>query len=133
MKGIDPTVKRETLYIAAWTLLLTLLTEAVYLLLRRWDLTVLFGNLLGAAAAILNFFLMGLTVQKAVGREEKDAANLMRLSQAGRLLLLVLVGLAAALIPVFDLIATLIPLFFPRLAVAARPLFDRMHEHMQKK
>ena len=133
MKGIDPTVKRETLYIAAWTLLLTLLTEAVYLLLRRWDLTVLFGNLLGAAAAILNFFLMGLTVQKAVGREEKDAANLMRLSQAGRLLLLVLVGLAAALIPIFDLIATLIPLFFPRLAVAARPLFDRMHEHMQKK
>ena len=133
MKGIDPTVKRETLYIAAWTLLLTLLTEAVYLLLRRWDLTVLFGNLLGAAAAILNFFLMGLTVQKAVGREEKDAANLMRLSQAGRLLLLVLVGRAAALIPVFDLIATLIPLFFPHLAVAARPLFDRMHEHMQKK
>ncbi|MBR5742912.1 MAG: ATP synthase subunit I [Clostridia bacterium] len=126
MKGIDPTVKRETLYIAAWTLLLTLLTEAVYLLLRRWDLTVLFGNLLGAAAAVLNFFLMGLTVQKAVGREEKDAANLMRLSQAGRLLLLVLVGLAAALVPLFDLIATLIPLFFPRLAVAARPLFDRI-------
>ena len=126
MKGIDPTVRKETLYIAAWTLLLTLLTEAVYLLLRRWDLTVLFGNLLGAAAAVLNFFLMGLTVQKAVGREEKDAANLMRLSQAGRLLLLVLVGLAAALVPLFDLIATLIPLFFPRLAVAARPLFDRI-------
>lgn len=126
MKGIDPTVRKETLYIAAWTLLLTLLTEAVYLLLRRWDLAVLFGNLLGAAAAVLNFFLMGLTVQKAVGREEKDAANLMRLSQAGRLLLLVLVGLAAALIPLFDLIATLIPLFFPRLAVAARPLFDRI-------
>ena len=44
-----------------------------------------------------------------------------------------LILVAAALIPVFDLIATLIPLFFPRLAVAVRPLFDRMHEHMQKK
>ena len=99
--------------------------QAVFLIARQWDYTVLLGNLLGGAAAVGNFFLMGLTVQKAVGKEEKDAAGLMRLSQAGRMLLLVLVGLAAALIPFFDLIAALIPLFFPRIAVAARPLFDR--------
>ncbi|MBR0143655.1 MAG: ATP synthase subunit I [Clostridia bacterium] len=125
MKGIDPTVRRETLYIAVWTLLLTALMEAVWLIVGRWTLPVLWGGLFGAFFAILNFLLMGLTVQKAVGKEEKDAAGLMRLSQAGRMLLLVLVGLAAALIPFFDLIAALIPLFFPRIAVAARPLFDR--------
>ena len=97
MKGIDPTVRRETLYIAVWTLLLTALMEAVWLIVGRWTLPVLWGGLFGAFFAILNFLLMGLTVQKAVGKEEKDAAGLMRLSQAGRMLLLVLVGLAAAL------------------------------------
>ena len=125
MKEIDPAVRRETLYIAVWTLLLTALMEAVWLILGRWTLPVLWGGLYGAFFAILNFFLMGLTVQKAVGKEEKDAATLMRLSQAGRMLLLVLAGVAAAVIPVFDLIAALIPLFFPRIAVALRPLFDR--------
>ena len=112
MKGIDPTVRRETLYITVWTLLFTALMEAVWLIIGRWTLPVLWGGLYGAFFAILNFLLMGLTVQKAVGKEEKDAAGLMRLSQAGRMLLLVLVGLAAALIPFFDLIAALIPLFF---------------------
>ena len=125
MAKIDPTVRRETGYIAVWTLLFSLLMEAVYLLLHRWEPGVLFGNLLGAAAAILNFLLMGLTVQRAVGKEEKEAANLMKLSQAGRMFMLVLVGLAVALIPVFKLLPTLIPLFFPRLAVAIRPLLDR--------
>ncbi len=129
MKGIDPTVRRETLYIAAWTLLLTALMEAVFLILSRWTLPVLWGGLFGAFAAVLNFFLMGLTVQKAVGKEEKDAANLMRLSQMGRMLLLVAVGLLAALIPFFDLIAALIPLFFPRIAVAVRPLFERKKQN----
>lgn len=125
MKGIDPTVRRETLYITVWTLLFTALMEAVWLIIGRWTLPVLWGGLFGAFFAVLNFLLMGLTVQKAVGKEEKDAANLMRLSQAGRMLLLVLAGVAAALIPFIDLIAALIPLFFPRIAVAARPLFDR--------
>ena len=128
MKGIDPTVRRETLYIAVWTLLLTALMEAVYLIIGRWSLPVLWGGLFGAFFAVLNFLLMGLTVQKAVGKEEKDAATLMRLSQAGRMLLLVAAGVAAALLPFLDLIAALIPLFFPRIAVAARPLFDRKNK-----
>ena len=63
---IDPTVKKETGYIAVCVAVLTVLMEAVFLVLGYWDITVLWGGLLGAFIAILNFLLMGLTVQKAV-------------------------------------------------------------------
>ena len=71
----DKTVLRETAYIALGVLVLSLFMESVFLVVGRWDWTVLTGNLLGAAAAILNFFLMGRTVQKAVSDEADTAAK----------------------------------------------------------
>ena len=59
MSRIDPTVKKETGYIAGWVLLLSAVMELVFLLTGHMDYTVPLGNLLGGVAAILNFFLMG--------------------------------------------------------------------------
>ena len=42
-----------------------------------------------------------------------------------RMLMLLGVGLLAALVDFLNLWATLIPLFFPRFAIALRPLFDK--------
>ena len=74
---IDKTVRRETLFVAVYTVILSALMEAVFLLIGKWDYTVLLGNLLGAGGAVLNFFLMGLTVQSAVMKDEKDAKTQM--------------------------------------------------------
>ena len=52
MAGMDPAVKKETGYIAVWVVLLSLLMEAVFLVIRQWDLSVLSGNLGGAALAV---------------------------------------------------------------------------------
>lgn len=117
---IDPTVRRETLFIAACVAALTALMELVFLVLGHWDITVLWGGLLGAFAAILNFFLMGLTVQKAVGKEPKDASRLMRASQSMRMLMLVCFCAVGAAVPAFHLLSTLIPLLFPRFGVMLR-------------
>lgn len=125
MQKIDATVRRETLYIAAWVIIFSAVMEAVFLVIGAWDITVLVGNLVGAAAAVLNFFLMGITVQKALGKPEKEAADLMRLSQTMRMMMLFAVALIVCLIPAFHLIASLIPLLFPRVAIMFRPLFDR--------
>ena len=56
--------------------------QAVFLIIRMWDYTVILGNLLGAAVNVLNFFLMALTVQKAVEKEEKEAKQTMKLSHS---------------------------------------------------
>ena len=70
---VDKTVKKETLYIAALSGVLSLLMQAVFLVIGQWHFSVFLGNLWGYAAAVGNFFLMGLTVQKAVLKDEEEA------------------------------------------------------------
>ena len=117
MKGLDPTVKKETLRIAVGTAALSVIMELVFVLIRKWDLTVLWGNLLGAFAAVLNFFLMAQTVVKCVSLPPDKAALKIRASQAGRLFMLAAIAVAAGLLPCFNLYAAVIPLLFPRIVI----------------
>ena len=110
---IDPVIRKNTLYIAMFVLIGTALMESVFLIIGKWDVTVLWGGLWGAFAAILNFFLMAMMVQKAVTKDKKDAASLMKVSQNLRMLLLVALCAIGAALPAFNLIAVLIPLVFP--------------------
>ena len=123
MKKIDPTVLKETAYITVFTIIFSMLMQAVFLILQKWDYTVLLGNLLGIVAVVLNFLLMGITVQNAVLKEEKDAKNLMKLSQTGRLFMMFVFALIGYLVPVFNAIAVVIPFLFPRIAIMLRPFF----------
>lgn len=114
LNKIDPTIKRDTRYIAMVVVLLTVLMEAVFLILGKWDMTVLFGGLLGAAVALLNFFLMAMSVQNSLTKDEKDAKGAMKVSHSMRMLMLVVVCAIAALLPqAFNLAAVVIPLLFP--------------------
>lgn len=125
MPKLDPTVRQESAYIASLVLILSILMQAVFLLIGKWDYSVLLGNVLSAAAAIGNFLLLGLTVQRAVTKDEKDARQLMKLSQTYRLLGLLVVAVIGFALPVFHPLAVVIPLLFPRIAIAMRPLFKK--------
>lgn len=125
MKKIDTTVLRETLYISAWVLILSVLTQAIFLIIGQWDYKVLLGNLLSGSVAILNFFLMGLTVQSAVTKEEKEARSAIKLSQLYRFLFLIIIVIIGIVAPCFNNWTVIIPIFFPRVALLFRPLFDK--------
>ena len=121
-KKVDPTVKTETRFIALVVLILMILMEAVFLIIGQWDITVLLGGLYGAAIAVSNFFLMGLTVQHCLTLEPDEAKKKMKLSQQGRLLMLLVLCMIGAALSCFNTIALLIPQFFPRLGVTIRGL-----------
>ncbi len=124
MKKIDKTVLRETLFVAAGTVILSAIMNAVYLIIGKWDLTVLFGSILGAVVAVGNFLLMGLTVQSAVGKDEKTIKTRVQFSLLFRLLLMFGVALLAHLLPkYFDLVPLVISYFFPRITIMFRGLF----------
>ena len=126
MAKVNEVVRRETGYIALWVLVCSGLMQAVFLIGGWWTLSALWGNLLGGAAAVGNFFAMGLTVQRAVEQENKRAAAMMKLSQTLRMLALFLITMVGVLLPqAFSLWTVLIPLIFPRVAIALRPLFDK--------
>lgn len=122
---ISETVKKETLYIAVWVVLMSFLMQAVFLVTKNWDITVLFGNILSGSVSVLNFFLMGLTVQKAVEKDEKGARTAMKASQSLRTVMVFALTAVGVLLPCFDTWASLIPLFFPRIAIMFRPFFDK--------
>ena len=127
MKKIDAVVLQETKYIAFWVLILSLLMQAVVLLAGVWDYAVLLGNLLGALLGVLNFFLLGLSLQKALTKNENDAKTVMKLSQTYRTLLLLVIVAFGVLLSVFNTWSLVIALFFPRIAIAIRP-FVRKEE-----
>lgn len=119
-KNAQPAVIAETKYIALIGLILSAIMQSVFLCLGKWDYTVILGNLLGFFSAVANFYLMGLTIQSAVTKDEKEAANTVKLSQSLRLLLLILIAVIGSIAPIFNTISLLIPLLFPRIAIGLK-------------
>lgn len=109
---IDRTILHETLRIAVGVAALCAVMCAVFLILRRFDLSVLLGALLGWAITVGNFFLMGLSVQAVLGKGDA-ATKFMRNSHTLRTLLcLVLAGVGIAALHL-NPFAVILPLLFP--------------------
>lgn len=126
---IDGTVKKETAYVAVAEAILIAIMLAVYLIISKFTLNVLFAALISGAVAVLNFFVMGLTVQKAVTVEDdSDRRKLIRASQLVRLLVMGVVVIVCAVFPKFDIFALFIPLFFPRLFAQARGIYGAVKD-----
>lgn len=123
MSKLDATVRKESLYIAVWVLILSAVMQAVFLIIGKWSIGVLLGNLLSGVCACLNFLLMGITVQKALDKEQKEASAMMKFSQTARLFMQF--AFAAVGVIFLNPVASLIPLFFPRIAVTFRPFIGR--------
>lgn len=133
MKRISDAVIRETTYIAAWVVVLSAFMESVVLILQafgfaKWGYPIVLGNLLGGVFAVLNFFLMGITVQIAVNKDEKKAAQIIRLSQMLRNLAIGVVIIIGVLVPIFNVWTVALPFFFPRIAIAFRSIFLKKQE-----
>ena len=125
MKKLDPVVIKETIYIGVISLIFSAIMQSVFLIIGKWDYTVLLGNLLGYFAIIANFIVMGFGVQKAVTKDEKEAKSVMNISQTFRMLFMFVVAIIGHVVPVFNLIAVVIPFLFPRIAIMLRPIFNK--------
>lgn len=127
---IDKTVKKETLYLVSGMIILSALMEAVFLIIDKWSIFILIGNIIGGGVSILNFFLMGLTVQRSLSVEPEDAKRRMKVSQQMRTLLVFVIICAAACLTIYDvvpedkttgyIIALILPLIFNRITIAIR-------------
>ena len=117
----DPSVKREIGYVTLGTLLLTAAEIGVFFALGKYTADVLYGAILSACAGILNFFLLAVTVTRALSyppEEEAAAKGLLKLSRIARMFFL-LAALAVGVI-LFSKWSTLITIFFPRIIIGVR-------------
>lgn len=107
----------ETLYILLWTAILSLVMQLIFVFTNHWDYTVLLGNVWGAFISVLNFFCMGLFIQKAVNVNQDEAKKIIKLSQTLRTLALFVLIVIGILMPFFSTIAVILPLFFSRFGI----------------
>ena len=125
MAKLDPVVRKETAYAATWVAALSLVMEAAFLILKRWSGAVLAGNLIGAGAAVGNYLLLGITVAKAAGGPPEKVAMKVRSSMTARMLGQAVICAIAVGILKTNVYATILPLLFPRIGIAFRPMIDR--------
>ena len=117
---VDAVIKNETRYLALIVLILSALMQAIYLFAGHWNYTVLLGNILGGGAGILNFFLMGVGIQSALDKDQKGAKTTVSFSHTYRTLLLLVILAIAYFVKIFDIVPTVIALFFASFGIYIR-------------
>lgn len=130
---LQPAVRKETKRIAAVTFLGVILMWAVFGILHLvipesvpFNYTVILGGIGGGFIAVLNFFLMALTVQSVAAQTDEDTAkNQMKVSYRQRLLLQVIWMIVAMVAPCFQVAAGIAPLLFPSLGIKAMALIKK--------
>lgn len=118
---VQPAVRKETKKVAASTTIGVILMWIGFAVLHvvfpekvPFDYTIFLGGIGGGIIAILNFFLMGLTVQKvAASSDEEKARTQMKASYSRRMLLQMFWVVVAIAAPCFQFVAGLLPLLFP--------------------
>lgn len=117
-------LKKEAGYIAAGTVVLSALVQIVWAVFFKYDLSVFLGGLWGGTFAVVNFVLMGLTVQKVARESDQLAAKRrMQASYQMRMILIILATVLAIIVPGISWVMAVISLFFPRLTILVMPLF----------
>ena len=89
-----------------------------------FDYTVFLGGAVGACVAVLNFFFMGLAVQKAAAATDEDTARMrIKASYSQRMLIQMLWVILAIVAPCFHFVAGIVPLLFPGTGIKIAGIF----------
>lgn len=129
---IQPAVKKETLNVAIYSGIGVVAMWIVFAVLHFWlyetvpfNYTVFLGGIFGAAVAVLNFFLMCLTVQQVAATEDEETARkIMKNSYSKRMALQLIWLVVAIAAPCFQWAAGFIPLLFPSLGIKIKGILQ---------
>lgn len=100
-----------------------LLLLGALLLLGRDPLAVLLGLALGNGASAANFVLTGMAAEDAVQLSPEQARRKMASSYFSRMLMLAVVLAVGLLVPWFDPISVVFPLFFVKISLTVGYIF----------
>lgn len=129
--SVQPAVKKETKRIIKITIVGLILMWILFAVLHfampdkvPLDYTVFLGGIGGGAVAVLNFFLMGLAVQKAASASDEGTARMkLKASYSQRFLMQILWVILAIVAPCFHFVAGIAPLLFPGTGIKIMGIF----------
>ena len=121
LDNVQPAVKKETkrvvMITGAGLILMWILFAILHFTMPDkvpFDYTVFLGGIGGGVIAVLNFFLMGLAVQKAASATDEGIARMkLKASYSQRFMMMILWVIVAIVAPCFQFVAGIAPLLFP--------------------
>ena len=131
LDNVQPAVKKETKRIIKITIVGLILMWILFAVLHfavpdkvPLDYTVFLGGIGGGAVAVLNFFLMGLAIQKAASASDEGTARMkLKASYSQRFLMQILWVILAIVAPCFHFVAGIAPLLFPGTGIKIMEIF----------
>ena len=131
LDNVQPAVKKETKRVVKITAVGLILMWILFAVLHftmpdkvPLDYTVFLGGIGGGAVAVLNFFLMGLAVQKAESASDEGTARMkLKASYSQRFLMQILWVILAIVAPCFHFVAGIAPLLFPGTGIKIMGIF----------
>ena len=121
LENVQPAVKKETkrvvMITGAGLILMWILFAILHFTMPDkvpFDYTVILGGIGGGVIAVLNFFLMGLAVQKGASATDEGTARMkLKASYSQRFMMMILWVIVAIVAPCFQFVAGIAPLLFP--------------------
>ena len=131
LDNVQPAVKKETKRVVKITAVGLILMWILFAVLHftmpdkvPLDYTVFLGGIGGGAVAVLNFFLMGLAVQKAASASDEGTARMkLKASYSQRFMMQILWVILAIVAPCFHFVAGIAPLLFPGTGIKIMGIF----------
>lgn len=133
----DSAVRRETARVAAGVFALVAAMLAVYAVIGKFSVPALLGGVYTGLLTVVNFFVMGMTVQGITNRAAEKARteqeiaeltlemkNRMKLSYNLRMIALFALMVAGIAVFKFDPIATILPILFPSLVIRVLQIME---------
>ena len=133
----DSAVRRETARVAAGVFALVAAMLAVYAVIGKFSVPALLGGVYTGLLTVVNFFVMGMTVQGITNRAaekertEQEIAdmslqmqNRMKASYNMRMIALFALMVAGIAVFKFDPIATILPILFPSLVIRVLQIME---------
>ena len=123
---LDAESKKNLLKITVGSLILSAVTATVFIVIGQFDMSVVFGLLIGIILSVGNFYVMSVTVSKALETgDENLARKKIRNSYLIRTGAMVAIIAAAILIKPINPIPALVSVFYVRITIFVTGLFDK--------
>lgn len=133
----ESAVRRETARVAAGVFSLVAVMLLVYAVIGKFSVPVLLGGVYTGLLTVLNFFIMGLTVQGVTNRAaekertEQELADLtlemknrMKVSYNLRMIALFALLVVGIAVFKFDPLATILPIVFPTVVIRVLQIME---------
>ena len=118
MSKMDPAAVKQFEKVTKLNFVLTAIENIVFMVMGKWDVTVLLGSLWGLALTSFFFYRICITIPQALHMEDADlAAKHVTNSQTERLLVLGVGIVAAFKLEFINRWAAIIPLIFTRISI----------------